>query len=201
MGLRGPKPRTFGIACVNEGCENYNKPCTESIVSNGTYSTRSGRVRKYICRACGAVFCEREGTAFYDIRSPEDKVVLALKLILHGLSLRGVSSVLGVKLDTLRLWLARSAQHAHQVNELLVKEIKVNRVELDELWSFVRKKTSAPGRRRKGNGWDVLGLDRICIRAPIDSGHCCRRPIPAKRHDSDRSNGLCPGRADALVCQ
>jgi hypothetical protein len=67
-------------------------------------------------------------------------VVLALKLILHGLSLRGVSSVLGVKLDTARLWLARSAQHAQQVNELLVKEIKVNRVELDELWSFVRKK-------------------------------------------------------------
>jgi glutamate dehydrogenase/leucine dehydrogenase len=45
-----------------------------------------------------------------------------------------------VKLDTVRLWLARSAQHTQQVNELLVKEIKVNRVELDELWSFVRKK-------------------------------------------------------------
>jgi len=67
-------------------------------------------------------------------------VVLALKLILQGLSLRGVSSVLGVKLDTVRLWLTRSAQHAQQVNEVLVKEIKVNRVELDELWSFVRKK-------------------------------------------------------------
>lgn len=121
MGLRGPKPRISGVACVNQGCVNYNKPGTESIVSNGTYSTRSGRVRKYICRACGAVFCERDGTAFYDIRSPEDRVVLALKLILHGLSLRAVSSVLGVKLDTVRLWLARSAQHAQQVNELLVK--------------------------------------------------------------------------------
>ena len=140
MGLRGPKPRTSDIACVNEACANYNKPGTQSIVCNGTYPTRSGRVHKYVCRSCGAVFCGRQGTAFYDIRSPEDKVILALKLILQGLSLRAVSNVLGVKLDTVRQWLARSARHAEQVNEVLIKEIKVNRVELDELWSFVRKK-------------------------------------------------------------
>jgi transposase-like protein len=140
MGLRGPKPRISNIACVNEACTNYNKPETKSIVSNGTYATRSGKVRKYVCRTCGAVFCERQGTAFYDIRSPEDKVILALKLILQGLSLRGVSNALGVKLDTVRQWLARSARHAEQVNDVLIKEIKVNRVELDELWSFVRKK-------------------------------------------------------------
>jgi transposase-like protein len=140
MGLRGPKPRISGIACVNEACENFNKPGTGRIVSNGTYHTRSGRVRKLVCRACGAVFCERQGTAFYDIRSPEDRVILALKLILQGLSLRGVSNVLGVKLDTVRQWLTRSARHAEQVNDVLIKEIKVNRVELDELWSFVRKK-------------------------------------------------------------
>jgi transposase-like protein len=140
MGLRGPKPRISDIACVNEACANHNKPGTGSVVSNGTYFTRSGRVRKFVCRACGTVFCERKGTAFYDIRSPEDRVILALKLILQGLSLRGVSNVLGVKLDTVRLWLTRSARHAEQVNDVLIKEIEVNRVELDELWSFVRKK-------------------------------------------------------------
>jgi transposase-like protein len=157
MGLRGPKPRISGIACLNQGCANFNKPGTDRIVSNGTYQSRSGRVRKYICRACGAVFCERQGTAFYDIRSPEDKVVLALKLILQGLSLRGVSSVLGVKLDTVRLWLTRSAQHAQQVNEVLVKEIKVNRVELDELWSFVRKKNFRAWQKAKKKRMEPAG--------------------------------------------
>jgi hypothetical protein len=67
-------------------------------------------------------------------------VLLALKLILKGMSLRAVSNVLEVKLDTVRFWLTKSAAHAEQVNEVLVKEIKVKRVELDELWSFVRKK-------------------------------------------------------------
>ena len=140
MGLRGPKSRIINVACINKECKNYNRIGTGSIVSNGTYSTQSGRVHKYICRECGRVFCERQSTAFYDIRSPEDKVILALKLILKGLSLRAVSSVLGVKLDTVRFWLTRSAAHAEQVNDALVKQIKVNRVELDELWTFVRKK-------------------------------------------------------------
>jgi transposase-like protein len=140
MGLRGPKPRIANVACPNQKCKSFNKPATATVVSNGTYPTKSGRVHKYMCRDCGAVFCERHSTAFYDIRSPEDRVILALKLILKGLSLRAVASVLEVKLDTIRFWLTRSASHAEQVNDVLVKQIKVKRVELDELWSFVRKK-------------------------------------------------------------
>ena len=140
MGLRGPKPRFINAACPNEQCGNYNKAGTGTIASNGTYPTQSGKVHKFICHECGRVFSEREGTAFYDLRSPAEKVLLALKLILKGMSLRAVSNVLEVKLDTVRFWLTKSAAHAEQVNEVLVKEIKVKRVELDELWSFVRKK-------------------------------------------------------------
>lgn len=140
MGLRGPKSRFIDTACPNQQCRNYNKTGTGGIVSNGTYFTQSGKVHKFICRECGRVFCERQGTAFYDIRSPEEKVILALKLILKGMPLRAVSNVLGAKLDTVRFWLMKSAMHAEQVNEVLVKKIKVKRVELDELWSFVRKK-------------------------------------------------------------
>jgi len=140
MGLRGPKSRFDDVACPNERCRNYNQTGTGSIASNGSYSTQNGKVHKFICRECGRVFCGRQGTAFYDLRSSEEKVIHALKLILKGLSLRGVSDVLGTKLDTVRFWLTKSAMHADQVNAALVKEIKVNRVELDELWSFVRKK-------------------------------------------------------------
>ena len=140
MGLRGPKSQFVNIVCPNTKCPSYNQRGTGKIASNGSYSTQSSRVHKFICRECGRVFCECQGTVFYDIRSSEDKVILALKLILHGMSLRAVSNVLEVKLDTVRSWLAKSAAHAQQVNDVLVKEIKVTRVELDELWSFVRKK-------------------------------------------------------------
>lgn len=157
MGRRGPKSRFSNVACPNEKCQNYNKTDTGSIASNGSYATQSGRVRKFICRECGLVFCQRRGTAFYDIRSPEDKVILALKLVLQGMSLRAVSHVLGVKLDTVRFWLTKSAFHAEQVNEALVKEIRVSRIELDELWSFVRKKKFRAWQKSRKQVMDLTG--------------------------------------------
>ena len=157
MGRRGPKSRFNDVACPNERCRNYNKAGTGTIAANGSYATQSGRVHKFICRECGRVFCQRQGTAFYDLRSPEDKVILALKLVLQGMSLRAVSNVLEVKLDTVRSWLTKSAAHAQQVNEVLVKEIKVSRVELDELWSFVRKKNFRAWQKTRQQAMGLTG--------------------------------------------
>jgi transposase-like protein len=110
------------------------------VVGNGHYRTRSGLVRTFLCRRCGHSFCERRETAFYDLRSPEATVLLALQLVLRGMALRAVAGALAVKLDTVRFWLAQAAAHADTVNEALIKRIRVQRVELDELWTFVRKK-------------------------------------------------------------
>jgi transposase-like protein len=111
-----------------------------NIKGNGRYRTQSGLVRKYVCHACGGVFCDRNDTAFYDLRSPEEKVLLALKLVLKGMGLRAVAGAMEIKLDTVRFWLQQAATHAEKVNDALVKQLHVQRVELDELWTFVRKK-------------------------------------------------------------
>ncbi len=54
--------------------------------------------------------------------------------------MRAAARALEVKLDTVRFWLAQAASHAEKVNDALVRQIHVERVELDELWTFVRKK-------------------------------------------------------------
>ena len=108
-------------------------------MGNGRYRTRSGLVRNFLGRRCGTSFCERTDTAFYDLRSAEEKVVLALQLVLRGMALRAVAGALAVKLDTVRFWLAQAAAHADKVNDRLVRHVRVERVELDELWTFVRK--------------------------------------------------------------
>lgn len=65
--------------------------------------------------------------------------MLALKLLVKGMPLRGVAEVLDVKLDTVRHWLKVAADHSEKVNEILLKELKVSQVELDALWTFVKK--------------------------------------------------------------
>lgn len=140
MGKRGPKSKFIDVACPNQKCIDFGQTGKGNIVGNGTYKTQSGHVRKFICRSCNTVFCERKGTAFYDLRTPEENIILAMKLIVKGMSLRGVAEVLEVKLDTVRRWLYLAAEHSEQINEVLMKDIKVSKIELDELWSFVKKK-------------------------------------------------------------
>lgn len=96
-------------------------------------------MRKFLCKECRGSFCERSGTIFYDLRSAEEKVLMALKLLVKGMPLRGVAEVMEVKLDTVRHWLKVAAEQSEEVNALLLKELKVSQVELDALWSFVKK--------------------------------------------------------------
>ena len=140
MGTRGRKPSFTNVACPNRQCRHYGQLDVGNIVGNGRYRTSSGLVRTFVCRGCGKSFCERTGGAFFDLRSPEERVLLALKLVLKGMALRAVASAMEIKLDTVRFWLQQAATHAQKVNDALVKQLHVQRVELDELWTFVRKK-------------------------------------------------------------
>ncbi len=149
MGARGPTPGFIKVACPHRRCRHHGQLGQGNVVGNGRYRTRSGLVRNFLCRSCGTSFCERSDTAFYDLRSPEEKVVLALQLVLRGMALRAVAGALAVKLDTVRFWLAQAAAHADKVNDRLVRKVHVDRVELDELWTFVRKKNFRAWRKAR----------------------------------------------------
>lgn len=152
MVKRGRKPK-YSVteeACPNSECPLYGKKAQGNIVVNGTYRRKGeGEARRFLCRACGHSFCSRAGTIFYDLRSPEERVLMALKLLVKGMPLRGVAEVLGVKLDTVRHWLRVAAEHSEKVDKLLIKELRVSQVELDALWTFVKKNSL----RQRANLW------------------------------------------------
>jgi transposase-like protein len=142
---RGPKPKYLDITCPNPKCKQYGKKGLGNVVSNGTYRTRStGKARLFLCRTCGKAFSSRSGTAFFDLRSPRKKVLMGLRLLAEGLGLRGTSRVLEIKLDTIRRWLATAALHCEQVSDMLVRDLNLSQVQVDELWTFVKKNTKIP---------------------------------------------------------
>jgi predicted transcriptional regulator len=79
---------------------------------------------------------------FYDLRTSEDKVVLALKLILKGMSQRSIAEVLEVCPKSVSTWLSRASDQSEAIMETKMKDLDVSRVEMDELWTFVGKKES-----------------------------------------------------------
>lgn len=143
------------------------------MVSNGTYYAGGVRVRKFICRRCGRVFNSRTGTAFRWLHTPRRRVLLALRLLVRGLSLRGTAEVLEVKLDTIRRWLRAAAAHSEAVSHALLRELHLSQVQVDELWTFVEKNTKIPvggqpegaAKREARSGEecrDGMDLDRVC---------------------------------------
>ena len=94
------------------------------------------------CTTCEEQFSETRDTVLFNVRTPEEKVIMALKMILVRVSLTNISFVLGLKEETVLEWLERAALKAEQINAALLRELPVTEVQLDEMWSFVQRKLS-----------------------------------------------------------
>jgi transcriptional regulator with XRE-family HTH domain/transposase-like protein len=127
-------------ACPNRKCNLRGKVGEDNVVSNGTYRTKEGSLfRRFLCKECGKSFCSRSETLFYGLRSPEEKILMALKLLVKGMPLQGVAKVLGAAFNTVRHWLKVASEKNGKIDAMLMKELKVSQVELDDLWTFVKK--------------------------------------------------------------
>lgn len=140
MGKRGPKPRFLDVACPNEQCTLFGIAGKGNVACYGTYMTKSGKIRKYICHTCSTRFCDRTNTAFYDLRTSEDKVQLALEMVTKGMSINGIADVLKSKPSTISGWISRGSEHCEKVTNVILRDVETPKVEMDELWTFVGEK-------------------------------------------------------------
>ena len=134
------KPKDWGQPCPNPDCRHYRLMNRGNISAISTYLTQSGKRRIFLCNACEATFSETRDTIFFDLRTPEEKVMMALKMLLVKVGLSDIGFVLGVTEETVLMWLERAAQKAHEINAHLLRDLPVTQVQLDEMWSFIKRK-------------------------------------------------------------
>jgi transposase-like protein len=127
----GPRP-----PCPTAGCP------APRVVRNGTLAGR----QRYHCRGCGAWFGQTHGTPLYRLRTPPAEIARALLLVLRRGSLRAAEEVTGHKYETISHWLKLAAKHAEAIETTLVRDLELSTVEVDEFWSFVRRRTSTSER-------------------------------------------------------
>jgi transposase-like protein len=130
-----------GEFCPNESCPDYQKLQATQIEPN---IIRAGRTRKgvqrYECKTCGKSFTETKGTLFYKKRTAEGEILETLALLAEGSRISSLSRVKGHKEDTILSWLRDAGEHAQAVEEVLMKDYRVERGQLDGLWAYVRNK-------------------------------------------------------------
>lgn len=134
------KPKDWGQPCPNPDCSHYRLCNRGNVSAIATYLTQSGKRRIFLCSACDTTFSETRETVFFDLRTPEEKVIMALKMLLVKVALSDIGFVLGVTEETVLEWLRRAAHKAQEINAHLLRDLPVTQVQLDEMWSFIRRK-------------------------------------------------------------
>ena len=133
-------PKDWGQPCPNPECVHYSRMTCGNVSAIATYLTQSGQRRIFRCRTCATHFAETRGTVFFDLRTSEEKVMMALKMLLVRVDLAGISFVLGVTEETVLAWLRRAAHQAEAINRHLLRALPVTQVQLDEMWNFIERK-------------------------------------------------------------
>jgi transposase-like protein len=129
------------FACPNKRCKDYGARGRENIGVNGWSGTRR-RFRQLICHHCGKTFSENYGTPFYGIHTDREKIVQALKMVVERGSMRGAAKAMDVDKDTICDWVRKASEHADTFSEYMLRDLQMTAVELDELWTTVKKNRS-----------------------------------------------------------
>ena len=103
------------FCCQNPDCPDYGLRGHGNLRVAFRYGP--SKQRRYLaCRTCQYRFSERQGTALFDCRLPEEKAIAVLAHLQEGVGVRKTSRLTGVNKNTvvrLALQAGRHAQHLH----------------------------------------------------------------------------------------
>ncbi|KXA91394.1 hypothetical protein AKJ57_01485 [candidate division MSBL1 archaeon SCGC-AAA259A05] len=133
--------------CLNEKCKDFGRKNTGNIIKKG-FNAKGNQMFK--CKTCGVRFPETKGTVFYNRHLTEDQIIMICKLLVEKNGIRAIERIMEIHRDTVSSVVEDLARHAKEVTDFLISNVGLTKVEVDEMWSFV-KKTKRSCRRRRGS--------------------------------------------------
>ncbi len=126
----------IAVVCQNKKCRYYMKEDGKAIVKRGKYSTGHQR---YHCQHCGTFFMETKGTPLYRRRLSENEIIDICKHLVEKNGIRSIERITGHHRDTIGSLLEALGEHATKVNNSLIRDLQWSPMELDEMWTFLKK--------------------------------------------------------------
>ena len=120
--------------CENEDCTYHNQ------IGSGNICILSRKNNQVYCNGCKSRWVLTKGTFFYDLRHPISLIMSVLKDLSEGKGQRAIQRTLGVSLITQRQWIAKAAEHVSVISDYLEQDMHLDRIQIDEFWSFILKK-------------------------------------------------------------
>ncbi len=121
--------------CPHPTCDYRGWVGLGNLRANGHPS--GGPWRQCSCTACEGYFQETHGTPFHGKRVAPEKLVWAVGALAEGLGIRAVARVFEVDPNTVLAWLVDVAEHATAFSQYFLHDVRVNQVQLDELFALL----------------------------------------------------------------
>lgn len=130
--------KTWELWCWNKKCPDYGKTGEGNIVFKETYGSNQNSLFK--CTTCKHCFSETHGTPFFELKTPGGEVIRTLAMFPEKGSIRGVSRASGHSKDTVQRWIRVASEHCKEVTEYFFRDLNLNVVQVDEIWSYIKKR-------------------------------------------------------------
>ncbi len=130
------KARKLDVACPNKNCRAYNNVGLKNIIRKGK---QPNGTQRYQCTDCKRTFARTINTPFFHKHLKKKEIIRICKLLAERISFRGVARATDHHLDTIRAVADVVAKHCKKFNDYFIKELQLTPIEVDEMWSFVKK--------------------------------------------------------------
>ena len=158
---------TQGQWCAHRHCSDVGK------VDAGNIRVYSYIERRFYCATCSQTFSVDQGNFFASLRSARREVLAVLALLLERNSLRAVERTQQHPTDAVLHWLDLAGQHCARLSKHLIRDVRLQQAQIDELWTFVKKTGSSPA-DRSSRVWRHMGLARHGLAESTACGDLCQ---------------------------
>ena len=136
--------------CPNKDCKDYGLRNHGNITFRGKYGKEKTRDLLY-CRTCGKRFASTRATAFFGLHLSDEKIEQIIHHAAEGVGVRATARLLNINKDTVNRVILRAGEHCELILSSLLRPLKLKETQLDELWSFVKKRKVLANKSLKKN--------------------------------------------------
>ena len=149
--------------CPNQECKDYGLRNQGNIAVRGKYGKDKSRHLLY-CRTCGKRFAATQSSALFGLHLPAETIREIIQHAAEGVGVRATARLLELDKDTVNRVILRAGEHCAAVLSSLLASLELTEAQLDELWTFVKKRNilAPPKTSRSGTGGHGSGRPSTC---------------------------------------
>jgi transposase-like protein/IS1 family transposase len=114
--------------------------CESCEVKCQRFGKHRNGLRRFRCPQCHKTFTETHKPTLDGSYISQERIVMAMRLMVEGNSLRSTERITGLDIDTLMKILAKAGEKCETLIGKLIVNVPVKDVQCDEIWAFVSKK-------------------------------------------------------------